>query len=123
MSMTIDVPDGFEGLGESMRALLSDIALGVKTARFGRTPDYSKVEENVAERAAEIERQTGARPVRAFREYAAKTAPARLAAEHASRHRGSSPARTQRAPVGQASTAAASHGSPAGRCGRQYPPA
>jgi len=58
MGMIIDVPDGFEGLGESMRALLNDIALGVKTARFGRTPDYSKVEENVAERAAEIERQS-----------------------------------------------------------------
>lgn len=58
MGMTIDVPDGFEGLGESLRALLSDIALGGKTARFGRTPDYGKVEENVAERAAEIERQS-----------------------------------------------------------------
>jgi len=58
MGITIDIPDGFESLGQSIQKLISEVTVGVKTAKIGRTPNYRKIEESVAERAAEIERNS-----------------------------------------------------------------
>jgi hypothetical protein len=58
MGMTINVPKELEGIGESMKALLGELATGVKTAKMGRTPDYRSVEMRIATHAAEIERQS-----------------------------------------------------------------
>jgi hypothetical protein len=58
MGITIEIPDGLEMVGESMKKLVDTLAVGVKTAKIGRTPNYREVEETVAERSAEIERSS-----------------------------------------------------------------
>lgn len=58
MGITIEIPDGMEVVGESMKKLLDTLTVGVKTAKIGKTPNYRKVEETIAERAAEIERSS-----------------------------------------------------------------
>jgi hypothetical protein len=58
MSNKIDVPDGLEEVGESMKALLAELATGMKMAKIGRTPDYRDMELRIATSAAEIERQS-----------------------------------------------------------------
>ena len=58
MGITIEIPDGLEVVGESLQKLVDTLAVGVKTAKIGRTPNYREVEERVAERTAEIERSS-----------------------------------------------------------------
>ncbi len=58
MGITIDIPDSLESVGESMKKLVDELAIGLKTSRLGRTPNYRQVEESVAERVAEIERSS-----------------------------------------------------------------
>ena len=58
MGITVDIPDGLESLGQSIQKLISEVTVGVKTAKIGRTPNYRKIEESVAQRAAEIERNS-----------------------------------------------------------------
>ena len=56
MGITIEIPDGLEVVGKSIKKLVDELAVKVTTARLGRTPNYRQVEEQVADRAAEIER-------------------------------------------------------------------
>lgn len=58
MGITIEIPDGLEVVGESVKKLVDTLAVGVNTAKIGRTPNYREVEERVAERTAEIERSS-----------------------------------------------------------------
>jgi hypothetical protein len=55
MSMTIQVPDGLEKLGESIQKLVTEVSSNVTMFKFGKTPDYRQVESQIAERAGEIE--------------------------------------------------------------------
>jgi hypothetical protein len=58
MAKTITIPDGMEKLGDSIEALVRDVALSTGIARLGRLPTYRDVEERFAARAAEIERES-----------------------------------------------------------------
>ena len=66
MGITIDIPDGLEGVGESVKKLVDELAVGIKTAKIGRTPNYREVEEKVADRTAEIERRSHQAMLQAF---------------------------------------------------------
>jgi len=58
MKKTITIPDCLEQLGDSLEALVKDLSSSIKLAKLHRMPSYSDVEKNVADRAAEIERES-----------------------------------------------------------------
>ena len=58
MAKTIKIPDGLEQLGDSLEALVKDLSSSIKLAKLHRMPSYGDVEKNVADRAAEIERES-----------------------------------------------------------------
>jgi hypothetical protein len=55
MSMTIEVPEGLEQLGESIQKLVTEVSNNVTMFKLGKTADYREVENTIAKRAAEIE--------------------------------------------------------------------
>ncbi len=58
MAKTIKIPEGLEQLGDSLEALVKDLSSSIKLAKLHRMPSYSDVEKSVADRAAEIERES-----------------------------------------------------------------
>jgi len=58
MAKTITIPDGLEKLGDSVEALVGDLARNIKLATLGRMPIYGDIEDRFADRAAEIERES-----------------------------------------------------------------
>lgn len=58
MAMTINIPEGLEKLGETMKALLKDVSRNMKQGELGRTPDYGKFEDVIAKDTADIERES-----------------------------------------------------------------
>jgi hypothetical protein len=58
MAKTIKIPEGLEQLGDSLEALVKDLSGSIKLAKLHRMPSYGDVEKSVADRAAEIERES-----------------------------------------------------------------
>jgi hypothetical protein len=58
MARTINIPEGMEQLGDSLEALVKELSSSIKLAKLHRMPSYGDIEKRVADRAAEIERES-----------------------------------------------------------------